>query len=150
MGGKALSEMIVFSTLPITFNQYTKYFQSIFCSFLKCSNTLVTGRKYFCCLHIILYKTMLQQSPPPSKQVYWSSSYFLFFIKHWNPFVKTQTKGCFTQTSLKSMHTIKNIHFFFFVPKLKTWIVLSRLTALSPGSPRIRWAPAAAAGRYFK
>lgn len=71
--------------------------------------------------------------PPLSKQVYWSSSYFLFFIKHSNPFVKTQTKDCFTQTSLKSMHTVKN-NYFFFVPKLKTWIRLSRLTSLSHNS----------------
>lgn len=50
--------------------------------------------------------------PPLCKQVYWSSSYFLFFIKHSNPFVKTQTKDCFTETSFKSMHTIKNNYFF--------------------------------------
>lgn len=30
--------------------------------------------------------------PPLPKQVNWSSSYFLFFIKHSNPFVKTQAK----------------------------------------------------------
>lgn len=72
--------------------------------------------------------------PPPSKQVYWSSSYFLFFIKHQNRFVKTQTKVCFTQTSLKSMRTIKSNYFLFFVPKFKTWISLSRLTSLSHNS----------------
>lgn len=41
-----------------------------------------------------------------------NSSYFLFFSKHSNPFVKTQTKDCSTETSLKSMHTIKNNYFF--------------------------------------
>lgn len=46
--------------------------------------------------------------------------------------MKTQIQDCFTHTSLKSMHAVRNN--YFFVPKLKTWTSLSRLTSPSHNS----------------
>lgn len=124
--------MMVFSTFPITFIPL-KCFVRYFLQFsFKCSNTVATGRKCFCCLCITLYKIMLQQSPPYENRSIEAPVISYSLLNTQIPLWKHKPKTPLHRLPWNQCTLLRAT--IFFVPKLKTWIRLSRLTSLSHNS----------------
>lgn len=128
-----LSTMMVFSTFPITFIPCIKYFVKYCLQFsFKCSNTVATGRKCFWCLCITLYKIMLQQSPPYENRSIEAPVISYSLLNTQIPLWKHKPKTPLHRLPWNQCTLLRTT--IFFVPKLKTWIRLSRLTSLSHNS----------------